>query len=136
RKTSKEVTRDGQTFFEPYEIEYRTIGYYEAGNPKPAQPDAPSKGPFVVRVSTGILAERAIKRVDPVYPPGVSEKGEVIVEVTVGEDGNVMSAVGITGSPALVEAALNAVRQWKFNPTKLSGKPVRVIGRIVFKFNH
>jgi outer membrane biosynthesis protein TonB len=58
-----------------------------------------------------------------------------LIEVSVDEQGNVASVEGITGDRVLLDAAISAVRQWKFDPTKLSGKPVRVIGRLRFWFN-
>ena len=74
----------------------------------------------------------------PVYPAEAKAKGikgEVLVEVMVGEDGNVLSAEAVMGDPALAEAAVAAARQWKFSIVKLAGEPVRVIGRIRFSFN-
>ena len=91
--------------------------------------------PLVIRVNTGALADRAIKKIDPVLPSDAKgTKGEVLIEVSVDEQGNVASVEGVTGDRVLLDAAIAAVRQWKFDPTKLSGKPVRVIGRLRFRF--
>jgi protein TonB len=59
----------------------------------------------------------------------------VVVEVTVDEQGNVMSARAISGHPLLKEAAVAAARGWRFTPTLLTGTPVKVIGTITFNFN-
>ncbi|HKQ03810.1 MAG TPA: energy transducer TonB [Blastocatellia bacterium] len=89
-------------------------------------------------MSSGVLQERATKRVAPAYPPGAAAAGiagEVLIEVTVDEEGNVISAIGVSGDKTLAEAAIEAARQWKFKPTKMAGEPVKVIGRIRFNFN-
>jgi protein TonB len=58
----------------------------------------------------------------------------VTVQVTVDEEGNVISAHAVTGHPLLQGAAVAAARQAKFAPTKLSGQPVKVMGVIVYNF--
>jgi Gram-negative bacterial TonB protein C-terminal len=60
----------------------------------------------------------------------------VTVQVTIDEAGNVVSARAVSGNPNLYEYALeNATRQ-KFAPKLLSGKPVKVTGVIVYKFEN
>jgi protein TonB len=123
--------------FQPYESQCRTITYFDDKAAEAMAKSTPQGGDRpLVRVNTGTLADRAIKKIDPILPPEAKEvRGEVLIEVSVDEQGNVASVEGVTGDRALVEAAIAAVRQWKFNPTKLSGKPVRVIGRLRFKFD-
>jgi TonB family protein len=58
----------------------------------------------------------------------------VVVEVTVDEEGKVISARAISGHPLLKDAAVEAARGWTFTPTKLQGDPVKVIGTITFNF--
>lgn len=61
-------------------------------------------------------------------------EGSVIVEVTVSEKGQVISARVLSGHPLLREAAVSAARQWVFSPTLLSRVPVKVVGSITFNF--
>jgi TonB family protein len=56
------------------------------------------------------------------------------VEVTIDENGNVISAKAVSGHPLLQSAAVAAARLAKFKPTLLEGKPVKVIGVIVYSF--
>ena len=98
------------------------------------QPEAPK----IIRKSGGVFQTSATKRVEPAYPPlakaaGVS--GAVVVEVTVDEQGDVISARVISGHPLLKDSALAAARGWKFTPTQLSGSPVKVIGTMTFNFS-
>ena len=50
----------------------------------------------------------------------------VRLHAIIGKDGSVMQLEVISGHPLLVDAALNAVRQWVYQPTLLEGKPVEV----------
>jgi TonB family protein len=68
-------------------------------------------------------------KVDPVYPPealaqGVS--GIVILELIVDQEGRVASAELVRSVPLLDTAAIEAVRQWTFEVTRVDGRPVRV----------
>jgi protein TonB len=60
--------------------------------------------------------------------------GAVVVEITIDEEGNVISARAMSGHPLLKDAAVAAARSWKFRPTMLSGQAVKVIGTITFNF--
>jgi TonB family protein len=88
-------------------------------------------------VSTGSLNSRASKRVVPVYPPlaktsGVS--GTVRVNVVVDETGKVAEITSSEGPTLLRGAAEVAARGWRFPPTAVNGKPVRLSGYIEFTF--
>jgi TonB family protein len=92
---------------------------------------------LVVRRSSSVLREQAIKRVEPAYPPlaaAAKVSGSVAVEVEIDEQGDVVSARAVAGHALLKNAAVRASRQWKFKPLKLTGTPVRVIGIIRFNF--
>jgi TonB family protein len=102
-------------------------------SPPPPPPSA-TPHPGVVRLSTGVLAGKATRKVEPVYPTmsEIAVEGRVVVEVTVGEDGKVVAARAVSGHPLLRDAAVEAARQWTFSPTHLSGKPVKVLGTFTF----
>jgi protein TonB len=73
----------------------------------------------------------------PVYPPaaraaGVS--GAVLMDVTIGKDGSVASVVVLSGDAMLAAAAVDAVRQWKYQPTLLNEQPVEVITQVSANF--
>jgi TonB family protein len=93
--------------------------------------------PKIIRKSGGVFQGSATKRVEPVYPPlakAARISGSVVVEVTLDEEGGVISARAISGHPLLKDAAVDAAREWKFTPTKLQEVPVKVIGTITFNF--
>jgi protein TonB len=94
-----------------------------------------SPGPY--RAGQGIEPPRKIKDVAPLYPPAALTArafGTVIVEATVGADGKVHDARVVHSIPSLDQAALDAVRQWEFEPSRLNGTPVAVIVTVLVQF--
>ena len=88
-------------------------------------------------VSTGSLNSRATRRVLPVYPQiarNAAAAGIVRVYVTVDERGNVNEVAKSEGPTLLRGAAEDAARRWKFSPTLVAGKAVRLTGFIEFNF--
>ena len=88
-------------------------------------------------ISGGVLNGKAISLPEPVYPPAaraVHASGTVVVQVTVDEEGKVISAAAISGHPLLKASAVSAAREARFTPTKLSGKLVKVIGTLTYNF--
>lgn len=95
------------------------------------------KKPSINRVSLGVINGKAKSLVTPPYPlpaRAVRAVGVVNVQVAIDEKGNVTSANAVDGHPLLRQAAENAARASKFNPTLLSNEPVKVTGVIVYKF--
>jgi TonB family protein len=91
----------------------------------------------VKTISGGVLNGKAISLPKPPYPPiarAAKASGTVVVQVTVDENGNVVSAQAVSGHPLLQAAATAAARGAKFSPTKLSGQPVKVTGVINYNF--
>ena len=94
-------------------------------------------GTAPVRVGGDIKAP--LKRVDvkPVYPPLAQEsrvQGVVILEAMIDPEGNVADAKVLRGQPLLNDAAVEAVRQWRYTPTLLNGVPVPVIMTVTVSF--
>lgn len=89
-------------------------------------------------VSKGVINGTATYLPKPPYPPAaraIRASGDVNVQVTIDERGNVISANAVTGHALLKQAAENAARGAKFKPTLLSEVPVKVTGIIVYKFS-
>ena len=103
--------------------------------PAPTQVQEPP--PAVVRPGGKIQPPTKIHDVMPVYPPlaqSVGQRGIVIIEATIGVDGSVVDARVLRSVPLLDEAALQAVRQWRYTPTRLNGAPVAVIMTVTVNF--
>jgi len=116
---------------------------------------SPQAGPLSTKgiPLVGITQGKAISRVEPVYPRSAKEyhiTGKVVVEITIDETGNVTTARAIDGHfqrprnvsegqvrqiiPEFNKAAVDAAIQWRFEPTRISGVPVKVIGSVTFNF--
>jgi len=97
----------------------------------------PGTGPIDFRVS----AARLIHKVAPEYPKKARKKrveGVVRLHAIIGKDGRVYDLEVVSGDPLLTDAALKAVRQWRYEPTLLNGDPVQVDTTIdvFFNLNH
>lgn len=91
----------------------------------------------VKTVSGGVLNGKAVNLVLPPYPPAaraVRAAGTVNVQVTIDEEGNVISASAVSGHPLLKQAAESAARSSKFSPTVLLDQKVKITGVIIYNF--
>jgi periplasmic protein TonB len=105
--------------------------------PPPVKKATPTPPPVPKIVSGGVVNGKAVNLVKPPYPPAakaVRAAGQVSVQVTIDESGNVISASAVSGHALLRAAAESAARASKFSPTLLSGQKVKVTGVIVYNF--
>ncbi|HZT57614.1 MAG TPA: TonB family protein [Pyrinomonadaceae bacterium] len=114
------------------------VGGGDEPPPPPAAPKpTPTPEPKKTVVSGGVLTGKAISKPPPVYPAiakAARAQGTVVVQITVDESGRVISASAISGNPLLQQAAVSAVRNWRFSPTMLTGQPVKVTGTVTVNF--
>jgi protein TonB len=79
-----------------------------------------------------------LRRVQPVYP-GIAKlarvQGTVVLQAMIARDGTIQSLRAVIGSPLLIQAALDAVRQWRYRPYVLNGAPIEVETQITVNFN-
>ncbi len=101
-------------------------------------PRAPKPEPAVrVRVSQGVSVGRLINKVEPVYPPlarNARVQGQVVLTAIISRDGTIQDLRVLSGHPLLIQAALDAVRQWRYKPFLLSGEPVEVETTVTVNF--
>lgn len=100
-------------------------------------PPPPAATPPRAPISGGVLNGKAISLPRPAYPAIARQahaSGTVVVQVTIDENGSVISARAVSGHPLLTAVAVNAARSARFSPTKLSGQPVKVTGVITYNF--
>lgn len=92
---------------------------------------------FGAKVSQGIIDASLIRKVEPTYPIDARLRrlsGPVILDATIGEDGSVKTVSVVSGAALLANAAKSAVREWRFSPAKLDGKPIQSEKRITMVF--
>jgi protein TonB len=89
-------------------------------------------------VGSNVQASKLVNHVDPVYPfdaRAAGIQGTVTIKVTIDENGNVVGMETTDGNLIFADAALQAVRQWTYQPTYLNGEPVKVITTVVVPFS-
>jgi len=93
--------------------------------------------PRQVSVGGDVQAAMLLKKVDPEYPLLAKKAhitGDVVLSAVIGADGKIENLSAVSGHPMLVEAAMNAVRQWVYRPTILNGTAFQVVTEIVVHF--
>lgn len=107
-------------------------------------PAEPSSGSGVQRASSaepepspaaaqGVL----LHRVEPEYPEDARQQkiqGPVVLDVHIGEDGGVQDVQVVSGPPELAQASIDAVKQWRFKPTRVNGRAAPMQTTVTLNF--
>jgi len=92
-------------------------------------PPPPKPTQTRIRQGGAVTAASLINKVNPTYPPLARQtriSGTVRLHAIISKDGSVQQLEVLSGHPLLVQAALDAVRQWRYRPTLLNGEAVEV----------
>ena len=106
--------------------------------PPPSANGSAGDGPGRIRVGGNVQEVNLIDRVDPVYPELAKRariQGTVRFNAVIATDGTMANLTVVSGHPLLVQAALDAVRKWRYKPTLLNNAPVEVITTIDVDFS-
>ncbi|MGA8222185.1 MAG: TonB family protein [Candidatus Acidiferrales bacterium] len=98
-------------------------------------PTIQQEGP--VKIGGNVQEPRLVSSVMPAYPIGAMQagiSGDVVIDTTIDKDGKVVAMHVVSGSPLLRQAALDALRRWKYEPSTLDGQPVAVQMQVTIKF--
>ena len=90
---------------------------------------APGSSPQQVQIGQAVSQGLLISKVQPTYPPLARQarvQGTVVLHAVIGKDGSVQDLQVVSGHPMLIQAAMDAVKQWRYKPYLLMGKPVQV----------
>jgi protein TonB len=90
-----------------------------------------------VRVSSGVAQGLLVHQIAPQYPPLSRQariQGTVVLQAVIGKDGTVQGLHVVSGHPMLTQAAMEAVKQWRYRPYSLNGEPVEVDTQINVNF--
>jgi len=93
----------------------------------------------IQKLKTFLNAEgvQLLSRVEPTYPPlarAAHIQGPVVLQIVISAAGDVKDAQLVQGHPMLTSAALDAVKQWKYKPHVVAGKPVEVKKTVTVNF--
>jgi len=113
------------------------LGGVPSAAPPPPPPPPKTVTPQRIRVGGNVQAANLINQVRPIYPPLAKQariSGTVELSAIIGKDGRVQDLKVVRGHPLLVQAALDAVKNWIYKPTLLNGEPVEVSTTIDVNF--
>jgi protein TonB len=102
--------------------------------PPPSSPANPAKR---IRLGGNVQAAKLLNQPQPAYPALAIQariQGTVVLHAIINRQGEVSELQVISGHPLLVQAALEAVRRWRYQPTQLNGDPVEVDTTITVSF--
>jgi periplasmic protein TonB len=108
-------------------------GAIRVAPPPPPPPPAPQR----IQVGGQVAAAKLIYHPSPAYPAlagRVRVQGTVRLQAVISKDGTIENLTVLSGHPLLIPAALDAVRQWRYQPTLLNGVPVEVETTIEINF--
>ncbi len=105
----------------------------------PVELAIPPEPPAILNIGGEVLAPVIVARVMPIYPPiarTAGKQGAVRVRAVIDIDGNVVDAVVVHDDVGFGcgEAAVTAIRQWRFRPASMRGRPVSVFMEITVAF--
>jgi len=90
-----------------------------------------------IQVPTDVMQRLLVHQVQPVYPEEARKEnlqGVIALEIVVAPDGSVVSTRALNGPEVLAQAAMDALRWWKFQPYRVNGKPVTVETTMAVEF--
>lgn len=123
------------------------INFSLAGSPPPgAVGDTPGVPADVIgkgtgglpRISEAVMRGQRTQKIDAVYPSTALQagiQGFVLLNVRIDKDGNVAEVTLVSGHPLLVQAAMDAVKQWKYQPYLLNGAPTELETTVHLRFD-
>jgi protein TonB len=101
--------------------------------PPPPKPVTPAR----IKQGGNVTAASIINQTRPTYPPLARQariQGNVVLHAIIDKEGRVAQLEVVSGHPLLVQAALDAVKQWRYKPTTLNGDAVEVDTTITVTF--
>ena len=113
------------------------LGGLGGGSTAVAPPPPPPKAPSRIKLGGSVQEAKIVARPNPVYPALARQariQGNVVLHAVIDKDGHVSELQVVSGHPLLVQSALDAVKNWRYQPTLLNGDPVEVDTTITVTF--
>jgi len=109
--------------------------------PSTNPPKPKAVAPQRISVSGGVAVQMQVKRTEPVYPPiarAAHITGTVVLNVVISKDGKVEELNVVSGPQMLWEAAIDAVKQWRYRPYLVDDQPVEIVTQVdvIFTLTH
>jgi TonB family protein len=93
--------------------------------------------PQHVQITQSVAQGLLLTKVDPIYPPLARQariQSTVVLRAQISKEGSIEQLTLVSGHPMLVQAAIDAVKQWKYKPYVLNSEPVEVETEIRVNF--
>lgn len=132
--TANTAAAPGPSGDEVPQIAASSSGASELGNVLSATPVLPSLG---LPISKGVTGGVLVHKVQPIYPAEARRtgvEGSVVLDGVITVEGQIEDLKLVSGPPLLAQAAIEAVKQWRYTPYALSGKPLAKQTRITISF--
>ena len=103
----------------------------------PVIPKTPEPTPRRMRIASRVAEANLIHDVAPTYPAEAGRariEGTVVLLAVIGKDGTVRDVRVESGLPVLAQAAIDAIKQWRYRPYLLNGEPIEVDFQITINF--
>ena len=100
-------------------------------------PETASSDKTRVQVPAEVMQKLLVHRVEPVYPPEARQQnlqGIIALDIVVAKDGSVTSMKALNGPDLLANAAMDALRWWKFEPYRVNGEPAEIETTVAVEF--
>lgn len=113
------------------------LGGLGGGSSASAPPPPPKAAPSRIKLGGQVQAAKIVAQPQPLYPALARQariQGNVVLHAIIDKDGRVGQLEVVSGHPLLVQSALDAVKQWRYQPTQLNGDPVEVDTTITVTF--
>lgn len=113
------------------------IGGTESIAPPPPPPATHRATNEVFRVGGDVKEPQVIYAPAPVFPPlarATKTEGNVVLDAVIDQTGHVVQVQAVSGPALLLRAAMDAVTQWRYQPTILDGQPVSIRMHVTVKF--
>jgi protein TonB len=113
------------------------IGSVPTAAPPPPPPPVKAVTPKRITIGGNVQQAKLVRQPKPVYPPLAKQariSGVVHLAAVISKDGTIQDLKVISGHPLLIPSALEAVKQWVYQPTLLNGEPVEVSTQIDVNF--
>jgi protein TonB len=101
-------------------------------------PTVKAAPPKKLSISSGVMAGNLLEKTIPQYPAiakAARIQGTVVLQATISKNGTIQNLRVVSGPPMLQQAALDAVRSWRYKPYLLNGDPVEVETTVNVVFN-
>ena len=113
------------------------IGSVPIAAPPPPPPPVKASTPKRITIGGNVQQAKLVRQPKPVYPQLAKQariSGVVHLAAVISKDGTIQDLKVISGHPLLIPSALEAVKQWVYQPTLLNGEPVEVSTQIDVNF--